>query len=113
MNGLLILVLVQVVVAALVIWGLKYFLNKELMEAALEELQGLKCASGVENIVVRSSQNLPVGIEERLKNMVGRKFKDVPLVFEKDNLVQGGMVIVAGGLILDFSLKNRIKYLFS
>ncbi len=112
MNGFsffFIVILVQAVVAAVVIYVLKRQLDRELVEAALEKLQGFHWEGITGDIVIKSQPSLKPQSQAHAQAIVHRKLPQARIVFVTDSSIWGGIVIELSGQTLDFSLVNRLK----
>ncbi len=114
--GIVFLVLaLQVVLALIVIAVLMRSLGKELTEAALEQFEALKAPTDndrFKEIVVISHAPLTDVVSYRFKSIVARKFKGVPIRFSTDSSLKGGVLIMAGAMVIDFSSKKRLEKLW-
>lgn len=83
---------------------------KELTEASLERLSHLNIPEGLEEIKIISAFSLleeeRKGLSKKLKELLGRA---VTLKEEVDPSVVAGLIINIGNLVLDGSLKNKIR----
>ncbi len=113
MGWIITFVVVQLIMAVIVVLVLRKLLEKELIEAALEKLEYFKPAQGGGEFIIRVASHLDGRIEDRFKSWCGRRFAGSKISFEQDGALKGGVVIVAGGEVLDFSLANRLKNLWS
>jgi len=113
MSTLLILFLGQCVFAVVVIFVLKKILDKELAGAALEKFESCKTSPDIKEIVVRSASSLGDEFKNRLESVRKRKFVQANLNFQQDSALKGGVVIIVGDLLLDFSLSNRLRHFWS
>ena len=111
-TAFLILVVVQVVIAAIVIFVLKHLLEKELNAAALEKLHTLNLSAGQE-VTVTSAGVLREKLKVQLQALLCRKSPDVKVIFQQDQDIRGGMIIELPGETLDFSIANRLKHFWS
>lgn len=105
----------QLVMALIVIAVLMHLLGRELTEAALEELEGLKSpqdAGGIKSVAVVSHAQLSNENVSRIKSVVGRKFKGASVEFSTDNTLQGGVMVRAGATVIDCSVKKRLEKLW-
>ena len=110
---LLILFFVQCVLALGVVLFLKKALNRELVEAALENLEGCPASNDVQEIIVRFYSGAGERIKSHLESIRRRKFVRAHLDIKEDRGLKGGMVIAVGETLLDFSLASRWRQLWS
>lgn len=111
MMWIIVLIVLQCAIAAGVVIFLKRRLEGELVEAALEKLYSVVPASG--QVMVRSAAPLDAQVQSRIRSLARRKSSDVNVVFQEDPDLKGGLVIEAGGQVLDFSVANRMKHFWS
>ena len=95
------------------IFVLKKLLDKELMNSALEKFESCKASSDIKEIIVRSSSTINDEFKSRLESIRKRKFIQAKLDFQFDASLKGGLVIVLGDLLLDFSLSSRLQNFWS
>ena len=96
-----------------VIFVLRNLLDKELKEAAIEKFIALKGAGSIDSINIYHAGTLSVNVKEQLIAEAKRKFENNKIVFEQNQILKGGLVIVAGDQVLDFSLANRLENFWS
>jgi F0F1-type ATP synthase delta subunit len=101
--------LAQGLVAAAVIFVLKRVLDKELMKAALEQLESGQIPSATGEIVVRFSAPVSDEFKNHLESIRRRRFTGAKVDFRRDAGLKGGVVIEAGEILLDFSLAGRLR----
>ena len=99
---------VQALVAGAVIFILKRLLDKELIEAALEKFQGLNAAENTGDIAVRLGR-LDLQVRARFEELARRRFSGAKFAIEEDASLKGGVIIMIGDQMLDFSVRNRLK----
>lgn len=104
-----IFIMVQVIVASVVIYGLKRRLDRELIEAAIEKLSVIKGSDEQGLIVVTSQINLKESWRFSIERIIKHKFSSAEIIFKQDPLLKGGIIINAFGQTLDFSIANRLK----
>ena len=104
--------IVQVLVAGIVIFILKRLLDKELIEAALEKLQGLHAPENVGDIIVRLGRS-DFQAQGRFEELTRRRFPRAKLSVEEDAALKGGVIITIGDQTLDFSVASRLKGFWS
>ncbi len=112
MIQLFLLMIVQLVIVVIVILVLKRLLDRELKKAALEKLQTLKI-NGEKIITVYYTGQLSHNVKEELLGIVKNKNKESKLVFEQNQILKGGLVIVVDEQMLDFSVSNRLENFWS
>ena len=103
---------VQVVIAGVVIFILKRLLDKELVEAALEKLQGLSAGDIAGEIVLRVNRP-DFKVQGRFEDLVRRRFPAAQLIVQEDAGLKGGVVLIVAGQTLDFSITSRLKGFWS
>ena len=113
MIVLFILLFVQCVIAGIVIFVLKGFLDRELKKAAIEKLVSLKAAQDINQITVYYAHVMPSMIQEEIKNIAHQKFSKGNIVFEQLQALKGGLMIKIADEVLDFSLSSRLEHLWS
>ena len=101
--------LAQGLVAAAVIFVLKRVLDKELMKAALEQLESGQIPSATGEIVVRFSAPVSDEFKNHLESIRQRKFARANVDFRREAGLKGGVIIEAEGCSLDFSLAGRLR----
>lgn len=106
---LIIFVCVQLVIAAIVVVVLKGKLDKELIDAAIEQLVVLNGSDAQGSVRVVSSAVLQVSWRRHIEAAIKRKFPAVDVEFQEDVALKGGVVIKLPGQTLDFSLADRLK----
>ena len=105
----------QVFLALVVVIILKKFLDRELVEAALERFETLKYQGDwaqLKEIVVVSHKILDESIQARIKAVAGQRYQGVPLNFSTDSTLKGGLMIIVGSSIIDNSASNRLNALW-
>jgi len=106
----LFLFLGQCVFAVIAVFVLKNFLDKELMNAALEEFESVKNSAEIKEIHVKFASTMPRDeFKNHIESLRRRKFSQAVLSFQEDGTIKGGVVITLGDLLLDFSLSSRLK----
>ena len=113
MSIVFILFLGQCVFAVVAVLVLKKLLDKELMTSALEKFESCKISAEIKAIAVRSAAGVGREFIEHLEYLKRRKCPQAILNFEKDAALKGGVVIVAGEHLLDFSLSSRLQHMWS
>ncbi len=108
MIQLFLLMIVQLVIAVIVILVLKRLLDRELKKAALEKFQTLKI-NGEKTITIYYAGQLSAHVKEELLDVARNKYKESNLVFEQNQILKGGLVIVVDEQMLDFSVSNRLE----
>ena len=103
--------IVQLFIAAAVIFILKRLLDKELTEAALEKFQGLE-ANGISAITVRLGR-ADLQVRSRFEELARRRFPGARLTVEDDTTLKGGVIIAIGEQILDYSIADRLRNFWS
>ncbi|MBF0511367.1 MAG: F0F1 ATP synthase subunit delta [Candidatus Omnitrophica bacterium] len=107
---ILILVLVQVIFALIVIAVLKKHLSKELMRACLEAFESSKMLEEIKEIKVLTAGPLNIEAKGHLERIRQRKFSQALFSYHENREIQGGIVIAAGEVFLDFSLTSRMRH---
>lgn len=108
-----VLIVVQVIIAAVVIFVLKRLLDKELVQAALEKLQGADIPTGDPQVDVRFCPPLSPEVKARVQSVVRHKSPAAKVVFSEDPSLKGGLVITVAGVVMDFSMTGRLKNFWS
>ena len=103
--------IVQLLIAAAVIFILKRLLDKELAEAALEKFQGLEI-KGISAIIVRLGRP-DLQIRSRFEELARRRFPGARLTVETDITLKGGVLIIIGEQVLDYSVADRLRNFWS
>ena len=107
---------VQLLIAGIVVFALRYALNRELIKNALERFEGLgpeDMPSLAERIVLKVARPLPHDLEARLETIAEVKFSGRPIVVLQDDSLRGGMVIETGLKTIDLSFNVCLKNLLS
>ncbi|MBF0571346.1 MAG: F0F1 ATP synthase subunit delta [Candidatus Omnitrophica bacterium] len=99
----------QCVFAVIVIFVLKKLLDKELMSVALEKFESCKISSDIKEINVYSASAISNEVKNHFESVRQRKMPQANLNFRENADLKGGLVIVAGDLLLDFSLFSRLQ----
>lgn len=110
-----VVVVLQIVLALIVVVILKRLLGKELTQVALERFEALKFQGDItqlKEIVVVSHALLDGLVEARIKAVVVKKFKGIPLNLTTDNTLKGGIRIIVGATVIDCSAKSRLDVLW-
>lgn len=113
MVWIIIFVLVQLMVAGVVVVVLKHLLNKELIEAALEKLEFFKPAQGSSLIMVSLGRAMDDELGARFESLRRRRFAEFKIEFKQDKSLKGGVIVIIGNDVLDFSLNTRLKNFWS
>ena len=103
----------QLIIAAIVIFVLKNLLDRELEKAAIEKLMSLKADSTIKTVNIYYAHSMPSKIEKELIHLTKNKFSDSKVVFEQNKILKGGLVIKAADVVLDYSLSSRLDHLWS
>ena len=113
-NVIMKILVLQVVVAVLVVFLLKKFLEHELFMCALEKIANAPLEQGaeVDEVVVVSAGKLTGDEEFRLRTIIKGRFPGAEITVGKDRSLGGGLVVRAGGHVYDFSLWTRMRRLF-
>ncbi len=107
------IVILQFLIAAVVVFVLKNLLDKELKQAAIEKFMALRIDGSIEDIKIYHVGLLSAPVKQQLLNEVKRKFENNKVIFEENSILKGGLVIVIGEQVLDFSLTNRLENFWS
>ena len=83
------------------------------MSSALEKFESCKASPDIKEITVRSASTINDEFKSRLESIRKRKFIQAKLNFQDDVGLKGGVVIVMGDLLLDFSLSSRMQNFWS
>ena len=113
MMPFIIIIILQLVIAAVVIFVLKRLLDRELAKAAVEKLVSLKLPNKVEQVCVYHAGSLSLAFEQELTAIVKNKFLGSKIVFEQTPNLKGGLVIKVADEMLDFSLISRLEHFWS
>lgn len=111
----LVVFVLQVVLALIVVFVLKKFLSRELIDVALERFEVLKYQGDLaqlKEISVVSHKPLDGSVQARIKAVAGQRFKGIPLNFSTDSTLKGGLTITVGSTIIDNSTSNRLNALW-
>jgi len=103
----------QIVFAIIVIVVLKKLLEKELYLAAVEKFETCKVTEGTKEITIRSASVINDEFKSYFEIIQKRRMPQVSLNFEIDGALKGGVVIVIGDQVFDFSLANRLEHFWS
>ena len=103
--------IVQLLIAAAVIFILKRLLDKELAEAALEKFQGLE-ARDIAAISIRLGRQ-DLHLRSRFEELARRRFPGARLTIEDDAALKGGVLIIIGEQVLDYSVADRLRNFWS
>ena len=109
------ILVLQLFVAAVVVFVLKKMLEKDLLLTALERASGFHpdaAALKAERIVVVSAGKLAPGYRARLVAALKGRCPGVCVDFLENADLKGGIVVEIGGEIWDHSLATRLKHLF-
>lgn len=110
------IIILQALVAVAAVYVLKRLLEKDLVSVALEQV-GLLGPSDearrVGRVVVLFAGNVPVAKRAVLAQLLKAKCPQAEVDFLEDPALMGGIVIEIAGKVMDYSLANRLKYLFS
>ena len=108
------IVFLQAAVAALVVFMLKRFLDRELFVAAIERLSQVSAlqASEVPEVVVVAARKFSGDEEFRLRMIIKEKFPQAEIIIGEDRSLRGGLLIRAGTDVLDFTLLTKLRHLF-
>ena len=107
------ILLMQLVVAAIVIFVLKKILDHQLVELALKKFGN--CQLNAEDqklngIIVLATSVLKPAIQTRLNQIVEKKFKrPMQLFVKEDKTLRGGIVIKLNSVVIDYSLTGRLR----
>ena len=113
MMPFVIIIILQLVIAAVVIFVLKRLLDRELEKAAVEKLMAFKPQSKVEQAHVYHAGPLSLALKQELTAIVKNKFSESKIVFEQAPGLKGGLVIKVADEMLDFSLISRLEHFWS
>ena len=83
------------------------------MNAALEKFESCKISPEIKEITVRLASGVTDEFKSYLESVRKRKMPQASLDFQEDASLKGGVVIVMGELILDFSLSSRLQNFWS
>ncbi len=106
------IIFLQVFVALLIIFGLWELLKRELIQAALQDLEHLDSRDEVMSVDVVISTGLSPSDEQRLYRGLKKKFPAAKIALTLNKGIRGGMVIYTEGLLIDQSCLTRVKHLF-
>ena len=111
-SPFLIFVGVQCVIAVVLFFAFRRLLHRELISAALEQLQSTEIVTNTREIVVTTAGGLNVEIKNQLEHLLHRKDPSLKIIFEEDPLLKGGIVLELPSKRMDFSVTNRLKSLW-
>lgn len=111
MAFIFIFVIVQIIVAGIVIVVLNQKLKKELIEAALENLQANISSQTQGEIILISANEIDALLRARIENIIKRKLERPVVTYQIDPQIKSGLIIKIDTMVLDFSLANRLKSL--
>ena len=109
MSIILVFFLGQCLFALGVVFVLKKLLDRELMGAALEQLETCKIPPDTRQIVVRLCSPASNEFKNHLESIRQRKFARANVDFRREAGLKGGVIIEAEGCSLDFSLAGRLR----
>jgi F0F1-type ATP synthase delta subunit len=115
LNIIFIVFILQIIVALIVIFVLKKLLDRELIEAALEQLEVLRPkddAPPFKSAEVISHADLNSETQGRVKNILSRRFKGLAVNFSTDSGLKGGVKVVIGAAVVDCTLDDRLQKMF-
>jgi F0F1-type ATP synthase delta subunit len=104
--------LLQIVTCLVIIFVLGALLKRELIKSALQAIEQIEPRHGILEVTVVTAVALNSSDDVRLRSAIAEKFHPETVNISLDAALKGGMVIKAGGLLLDYSLLTRIKHLF-
>jgi F0F1-type ATP synthase delta subunit len=109
-NVIVKILVLQAAVAALVLFLLKKFLDRELFIGALEKIAAFPADQGadLDEVVVVSARKLSGDDEFRLRAILKGRFPGAVITVGENRSLWGGVVVRAGRHIFDFSLGTRI-----
>ncbi len=112
-NIVLKVILLQVVMAALVLFLMKKLLERELLGVALEQIAGAPLEHGVivNEVVVVAAGRFSGDDEFRLRGVIRDRFPQARVLIGRDASLGGGLIIRMGDHVLDHSLWTRLKQL--
>ncbi len=108
-----IIIVLQLIIAAIVVFVLKNILNRELEKIAIEKLMSLKLNENVKEVHIYYFQSLSLDVEGEFKALIQNKFVNSKINFEQLQDLKGGLIIKVGEEVLDFSLSSRLENLWS
>jgi len=113
-NVIIKILLLQVAVAALVLFLLKKLLDRELFLCALEKLMQASADQGaaVDEAIIVTANKLSGDEEFRLRTVIKARFPRAEVTIGQDRALWGGILIRAGAQVFDFSLWTKIRQLF-
>lgn len=112
MGWFLAVLLLQCVIAVVVIIVLKYLLDRELVEAAMEKLY-TRARGNSDSVEVISATPLNEKVCGRIKDLITRKSPDTKVTFIQDVAIKGGIIIRFHDEEINFSLEDRLKNIWS
>ena len=107
------LFLMQLAVAAVVVFVLKKMLDHQLVEIAVKKFEA--CKLGAEDqklngIIVLATAPLKPSVQERLSQSAEKKFnRQMQLFVKKDKTLRGGIVIKLHSIVIDYSVTGRLR----
>lgn len=105
--------LLQIIVAAIVIFILKKVLDRQLQQLAVKKLDYLKLDKddlASETIILSAPGPVSLATQEAVARLSQKKFgRSVKIVTRADPSLRGGLVIKLKRTIIDFSLVGRLK----
>jgi len=114
MNMVIKVILLQIIIASIVLFVLKFILEYELLVYALEHLEGFEPAEGddVKEVTILIGRALSEKLMARYDRVVKSKFPRAEASIVISPEIGGGVVVQIDGKILDFSLTGRLKHLW-
>ena len=110
---LFLIIILQLVIAVIVFFVLKGLLDRELKKVAIEKFLSLKVISGIDSIYVYYAGDLALKFKEELTVLAKSKFTDSKNIFEQNQILKGGLVIVVAQEVLVFSVSSRLENFWS
>ncbi|MFA5260085.1 MAG: F0F1 ATP synthase subunit delta [Candidatus Omnitrophota bacterium] len=116
MSFLLKIFFLQIVAAAIVISILNVILDKTLIKSAIKQFehfcQRFEKPSAPE-IVVITGRPLAKAVSHHISHLVKKRFGDgVSVRYQIDKHLWGGIVIRWAGIVINYSLKDRVRQAF-
>jgi F0F1-type ATP synthase delta subunit len=107
-------ILLQIIVASMVLFVLKFILEYELLVYALEHIEGFGPAEGedVKEVTILIGRTMSDKMMARFDRVIKTKFPNAGASIVISREIGGGVVIQIDGKILDFSLAGRLKHLW-
>ena len=105
----------QAFLALIVMFVLKKYLDRELIDVALERFETLKYQGDLaqlKEILVVSHRPLNEFVQARIKAVADKRFKGVALNLSTDTALKGGVMIVVGAVVIDNSTRQRLDALW-